>query len=77
MFNLAQPPEASGVVGQLSLPALIECLKERIAVMRQVGTRVEVGSLADLLEEAVRHLQGIDARAVRAVAEARRDYGGQ
>jgi hypothetical protein len=78
MLSFTRPPEARGVVGPLTLSALINCLEARVTVLREAGDMpVKIGGLADLLEQAVHYLQGIDARAVRAVAEARRDYGGQ
>jgi hypothetical protein len=77
MLDITQPSDTSGVIGPLSLPGLIVCLEERLEVMRQVGTHVEIGSLAELLEQAVCWLREMDALIERAVAEARRDYGGQ
>jgi hypothetical protein len=53
------------------------CLEERLEVMRQAGTHVEIGSLTDLLEEAVSWLREMDALLMRIVAEARRDDGGE
>jgi hypothetical protein len=77
MLDITQPADTSGVIGPLSLPGLIVCLEERLEVMRQAGTHVEIGSLAELLDEAVCWLREMDALLVRIVAEARRDGGGQ
>jgi hypothetical protein len=59
------------------LPGLIVCLEERLEVMRQVGTHVEIGSLAQLLEQAVCWLQEMDALIELVAAEGLRDDGGQ
>lgn len=77
MLDITQPSDTSGIIGPLSLPCLIVCLEERLEVMRQAGTHVEIGSLTDLLEEAVSWLREMDALLMRIVAEARRDDGGE
>jgi hypothetical protein len=62
----------------LTLTSLINCLEARVVVLREAGDMpVKIGGLADLLEQAVHYLHEMDARAVRVVEEAGRDYGDQ
>jgi hypothetical protein len=61
MFSHVYLAEPRRAVGPLSISSLIQCLEDRIAVLREAGeVPILIGGLPELIEQAVEHLRAIN-----------------